>query len=110
MKRNLLIVGLLTMLVVPVFALTPTECIEIYDERSGDKCNSGDSLSIKFRNGCNQRIDMKVCLQKRGGAWDCVTQSSMPPGANSSNFVCSATGRYKREGRLTGSDTKFSIP
>lgn len=110
MKKKLLLAVFLSMQALSGLAQDATDCVDVYESRMGTNCGSANSLSIKYKNSCNQTIDMKVCLQRTNGSWDCGMYSRANPGQGSSYFICNSTGRYQWAGRETGSNLRFNIP
>ncbi|WP_345984872.1 hypothetical protein WCX49_09585 [Sulfurimonas sp. HSL-1656] len=89
----LLALGLL--LSTNVFAQDAKFCVHL-DDRWGDNCGSSDSLSIKVTNQCNQRVYVKMCLEKKNGNWSCGSDSTLDPGETNNGFyTCHATGDYQ---------------
>lgn len=109
MQKKLLLAGLLVTLALPGFSQND-ECVDVYEAEMGKACGSSNSLSIKYRNSCNQTIDIKVCLQRTNGAWDCGMSSDTRPNRGSSYYICNSTGRYQWAWRETGSNLRFTIP
>jgi hypothetical protein len=85
------------------------DCVEIYDRQPGVYCGSTDGVSIRFRNGCSEKIDTKVCLQVSNGTWDCGV-SFLMPGESSSYYACHSNGRVKYWARRAGIDARFGEP
>lgn len=84
-------------------------CVQPYDKKIGNNCGNPNSVSYRFKNSCSVTIDMRFCLERTNGKWDCGTWLNTKPGASTSTFVCSGTGNIMTWGRQSG-DTSIRFP
>jgi len=77
------------------FSADAEHCVSL-DDRWGEKCGSSDSLQIKAKNRCSERVYVKICLERKNGKWSCGSDSTLDPGeTNGGFFTCHSTGNYK---------------
>ena len=71
-------------------------------------CGAGD-YTLKVYNGCNETLDIQMCLQLTNGKWSCGLDTKSP-GGTSTFWSCDSTGYYKVWSRKPGSNVKFPEP
>ncbi len=96
MKKLTVIIAVISLCcAMNVFAEDAKHCVSL-DDKWGNNCGSSDSLQIKFKNRCSQRIYLKYCLERKDGKWRCGSNSTLDPGeTNLGAWTCHATGNYK---------------
>lgn len=96
MKKSIGIISIMSFwLSASVLAADAQHCISL-DDRWGKQCGSSDSLQIKVKNKCAQRVYVKMCLEKKNGKWSCGSDSTLDPGQTNTGFyTCHATSNYK---------------
>ncbi|MBU2966579.1 hypothetical protein Q4508_03225 [Amphritea sp. 2_MG-2023] len=86
-----------------VFAADAQNCVSL-DPKWGSRCGSPDSLHIKVKNRCSQRVYVKICLEKKDRKWNCGSDGTLDPGETNTGFyTCHATGDYRWSACTKGS-------
>ncbi len=90
-------------------ASSPDDCLTVTDVIRGKDCGDPSSVQVKCRNACDQPLDVKTCVERSNGKWDCGVNFAVKPGATSCSgaWVCSGTGKYRVYGRSAGSRLPF---
>ena len=103
-RRALLLIALL-MLAFWAGAQDRSSCVEVVDDRWGDRCDQcqvyngfrrddSSTFQLRFRNTCRDLVEIKVAMQERGGSWRIFPTRSLVPGEQWSAYACLGTGRY----------------
>ncbi|MEA3418964.1 MAG: hypothetical protein U9Q90_06145 [Campylobacterota bacterium] len=83
-------------------------CFSVVFEEWGKKC--GDkSLQVKWRNNCQETLDLRYCMERTDGTWSCGLQFDIQSGATSGSgaYICEATGKVEWRGRSSDSTASF---
>lgn len=96
----------------PVFAsaVSPDECFQVTDVIRGSECGNPESVKLKCRNTCDQPLDIKACVERTNGRWDCGVSFAVKPSSDracAGIWVCAGTGKYKLFGRTATSSVSF---
>lgn len=67
----------------------PARCVAQPTVSRGNLCK--DAMVANTINGCAQPVDIRMCLKKEAGGWDCGTRWGVQPQASASYPVCGAT-------------------
>ena len=96
MLKRLAVLLVLTLCIpAALFAQDARRCVSL-DAKRGTQCGSADSLQIKVKNRCSQKVYVKMCLEKKNGQWSCGSDSTLAPGKTNNGFwTCHATGDYQ---------------
>ncbi|MBX2904089.1 MAG: hypothetical protein KF872_11105 [Chitinophagales bacterium] len=73
-------------------------------------CGNTNDVSVKVRNGSNQQMDIRICIQKVGGTWDCGLEWCKSSGGTMSYWSCKSTGSVKYYLRPCNSTCPFPNP
>jgi len=84
----------LSSLITPSAQTNWTDCVSVYDVKRGNNCGSRTSLEMKIKNRCTQNIDMKFCIQRENGTWDCGMWTNTAPNESTSTYTCKSNGIY----------------
>jgi hypothetical protein len=86
------------------------QCIERVALERGTSCGKPDSYTVKLRNRCEEQINMRFCLRRKNGTWDCGMYSGAAKGKGTSYFVCEGTGELWLAAQLTGNRERMPHP
>jgi hypothetical protein len=83
-------------------------CFSVVFEEWGQTC--GDkSLQVKWRNNCQETLDLRYCMERIDGTWSCGLEFDIQSGETSSEgaWICEATGKVEWRGRSSDSTVSF---
>lgn len=92
--------------------------VDFHSDAWGESCPDGgrfspDSYAVKLVNNTGKTVDIRICLERKGGDWDCTGGIYVAPGlvvpASWSWAVCHGTGEAKWWWRDAG-DTSVQWP
>ena len=118
----LVAIGFVTPLTAPARATEPNpdklvpwrDCVQIGKTTWGEACSDADSVKIYLTNSCRDPVEVKACILKATGRWDCGT-ATIGPGKSDNWWTCQASrhapgGNLWFDARKPGSNKKFGDP
>lgn len=93
----------------PSTAEDANRCMSSVQLSTIKQCSDG-ATSARVVNSCAQTIDVRICLQKTNGQWDCGATYGLAPAAAWSYWSCKATSNVFTDARSSTSSTPLRQP
>lgn len=88
--------------------VTLKECAEISEIVRGKDCNkANNSINVKLKNVCTENVDIKLCLQRGNGSWNCITNLDGKQNGITQHYSTDGTGEYRVWIEKTFDETKL---
>lgn len=73
-----------------------TQCFKVTSKTWKSRCGSEDSFEVRWKNVCEDVMDMKYAIRNTDGTWEIGIDFSVKPGEETVNvaWVCHGTGHY----------------
>lgn len=86
----------------------PSRCVSQPSQVRHPNCKDGTAFSMS--NGCEQAVDVRLCIKTHDGAWDCGVSWGVRPGGGWSYPSCRGTSSVFMDVRSSGSNRRFADP
>lgn len=88
---------------------SPDDCFRVTEVLRGTSCGNPGSVQLKCENTCAGPMDMKACVERVNGTWNCGVTFNVKPGeaACKGSWICEGTGNYRVYGRSPDSSAVF---
>lgn len=88
------------------------DCFVIVTNERGTHCGSSSSISVTWKNNCNEAMDIKFAFQKEDGNWSTGLQSGVKSGeiTNGGAWTCKSTGKVLWWARPSEKWMDFKFP
>lgn len=70
-------------------------------------CGNPTDCEATWQNICGEKLDLKNCIQKMDGKWDCGIKFDVPPNGKSVYWTCNSSGKTYVWCRPSGSQIPF---
>lgn len=87
---------------------SPSSCLSSTEPAKGTMCK--EELTVTVTNVCVAPIDMRICMTKVNGKWDCRAKYGVKPGKTGLFGWCGGSGRVFEDFRYSPSNSKFKVP
>lgn len=89
---------------------TYEDCFEVTSTETGKQCT--ESFKVRWKNTCNDIMDIKYALQKKDGSWSTGIRLNVSPGNTMGEgaYTCKATGKYKWWARPSAKKFEIKFP
>jgi hypothetical protein len=97
------LLGAMLLIVLPYFLQAQqvkkvdyTKCFEVVSKQWKTHCDSDDSFEVRWKNVCEQPMDLKYAIRQKNGTWEVGIDFTVQPGEETVNvaWVCHGTGHY----------------
>lgn len=76
-------------------------------------CGNNNDHSVKIKNISNIKVDIRICIKRADGTWDCGSEWDVSPGQTMSYWTCNGAGSMKyyiRPSSVSWSDCPYPNP
>ncbi len=85
-----------------------TKCMNC-GEMKGYNISYEDTYKVWLGNSCDQKIDVKCCVQETDKSWKCYQFNNMSKKDSLMAYACKGTGKYLKWAKKAG-DTELIFP
>lgn len=86
----------------------PSRCVSQPSQVRNPNCKDGSAFTMT--NGCEQPVDVRLCIKTQQGSWDCGATWGVRPGGSWSYPSCRGASTVFMDVRSAGSNRRFADP